>query len=1713
MSETIPTLTTFTAGDIVISVVGGADAAQTGVNADNAASPITLEEIDPETGAIIGEMVLPQDSTTLANGTVENPISGEYGSSSEGSLELSGNGQSLVIAGYGVNATTFNEGGIPVYGTAALAQSTSVEGGEYTAVARVVADISYNGTIDTSTALYDVFNGQNPRSVATVNGTVFYLSGQGVKGSTNQGVFVAQDGASLATAIDTATDTRTVEIYDGSLYVSVDSTQGPTDGIESYGTLPSGAATFSLLAGMGKVTLTAAQVNSVNAADVGQVVNLSPENYFFANATTLYIADGGDPKEGGVGDGGLQKWTLNPTTGVWTLDYTLSDGLNLVNNSSASGTSGLIGLTATLNANGTVTFFATTEPLTDLGQTALVTITDVVANTIVPTGETFTVLDTAATDTNVRGVAEAPSAPTDIVIASGQTTSAGTDVTNGSTLAVQAGGTALAVVVSSGGQLYISAGGTDVSSLIVAGGTEIDAGNASGDLIYGSQAVSGTGALASNEIIEYGGAVTVAPGGTITQTTILTGGVLTLSGGGADNIVIEGGSVDITAAGASLVGSLVFSGAGEIVEMVANGTGGVGAVISGFGGSDAIDMTFIGAGAMLASSVSGGNTDITVTSGGVTEQFVFSGQYEPASFELVPDGGAGTALVISAATLTGAETVSAGFVAADVAVSTGGKVTVSAGGSLISASVAAGGSATVSGIDTGSVIQGGGTEYVFGFATGDTISGTQVVSSSGALIGSVASEIVANGGTLDLFIKGASASNVFVESGGALFISGNADVVNAVLSGGTIVAESGKAELTGSLVFDGAGTIVYDSYVSATGSSGDQAVISGFGLGDVISLTVGAIGTGATLLASSTAGGNTIETISGTGGEEFFTFAGTGYAANYFELLSGPSGAILAVSGYTPPGANTTTITSGNSAPSDYVVDGGYTLDVLAGGTAAGVTVLAGGTANFAGIDSNLVESAGGTVNVTGIETTATILNGGTETMNGTATGDLIFGVQMVTLGTAILTSETVFNGGAIDLFIKGAVANDTTIETGGAMYISGNATAANTYLDGGTLVLESPKVVLDGGIEFQGAGLIDQTDVGSGGYGLLGSISGFGIGDTIILDGLAAYVDPGIGLVVSGGTIDTTIAFTGDLGAGDFNITNNGSFTTITGALDIVEAGQTVSSPTLSGETYVFESGATVTGNISFSGTGNTLELIDDAAQTDAFDANTIENFAPGDTIDLGALSYVNGSMSADYDSMTGLLTISNGTVVETLQLGNFATSLAADFVLTQDAGTGTDITLPETFGGGSALQTVSAGVDLQVSAGQTITSPTVAGTLDLAAGASISGSIDLTGGGVLVIEGGTAVPNEIFGFAPGETIELAGIAYNSADYVTIGSANELTIVTEGDGNFTFNVNGVFVGETGFSLNGDLGLTTNDVTCFAAGTRILTAGGRLVPVEALAAGDRIELYDGTAAPITWIGRRAIEPDRHPRPASVRPVLIEAGALGNGLPWRDLLVSPDHALYLAGHLIPAKTLLNGFTVRQAPLPRVTYYHIELPAHGVLFAEGVPAESYLDTGNRACFETGGGAMSLHPEFAQARREQTGCAPFAEAGPAVESVRAKMLERAGIETSDDPDLRIRMERGRAVIESRSAIPGEISADPRDRRRLGVKIAALTIGGEMIALDHPALTEGWHDLEPDGRWTDGKAVIPESLLRASAKIDIRVAATLRYPVRIDRARVRQG
>jgi hypothetical protein len=185
---------------------------------------------------------------------------------------------------------------------------------------------------------------------------------------------------------------------------------------------------------------------------------------------------------------------------------------------------------------------------------------------------------------------------------------------------------------------------------------------------------------------------------------------------------------------------------------------------------------------------------------------------------------------------------------------------------------------------------------------------------------------------------------------------------------------------------------------------------------------------------------------------------------------------------------------------------------------------------------------------------------------------------------------------------------------------------------------------------------------------------------------------------------------------------------------------------------------------------------------------------------------------------------------------------------------------------------------------------------------------------------------------------------------------------------------------------------------CFAAGTRILTTRGE-VPVEELAIGDLVIMPDGEEQPIVWIGIRQVENIKaFRRPEAVRPIIFQAGALADNMPARELALSPDHALYLDGVLVPAKELVNWNSIHQDHrVDRITYYHIELPRHGIVFAESTPTESYLDTGHRGAFDNDDSILVDHPSAMQLRRDTEACAPLCYAGPKLEAIRARIAAR--------------------------------------------------------------------------------------------------------------------
>jgi hypothetical protein len=255
-------------------------------------------------------------------------------------------------------------------------------------------------------------------------------------------------------------------------------------------------------------------------------------------------------------------------------------------------------------------------------------------------------------------------------------------------------------------------------------------------------------------------------------------------------------------------------------------------------------------------------------------------------------------------------------------------------------------------------------------------------------------------------------------------------------------------------------------------------------------------------------------------------------------------------------------------------------------------------------------------------------------------------------------------------------------------------------------------------------------------------------------------------------------------------------------------------------------------------------------------------------------------------------------------------------------------------------------------------------------------------------------------------QTFENGDVLSSIGDYrgTTVINGETFVIVQTGGGNLLY-------GEVSDPVNfgfpssfPESQISTDPFTvCFAAGTLILTDRGE-VAVEALRAGD-VAITEGLQgprrAPVLWIGRRRIVLAGHSQAAALAPVRIRAGALGEGLPRRDLLVSPDHCLLIGGRLVPARLLVNGTTVvAETLLAEVTYFHVELEHHDALIAEGVPAESWLDCGNRGWFANAPVPL-LHVAGTPDRYATTAatpCAPVLHGGAELAAIRDAIAARA-------------------------------------------------------------------------------------------------------------------
>ncbi len=739
------------------------------------------------------------------------------------------------------------------------------------------------------------------------------------------------------------------------------------------------------------------------------------------------------------------------------------------------------------------------------------------------------------------------------------------------------------------------------------------------------------------------------------------------------------------------------------------------------------------------------------------------------------------------------------------------------------------------------------------------------------------------------------------------------------------------------------------------------------------------------------------------------------------QLLSDPNiapdGTIsaLTVSG---PGTMeaTGTVTINNleaGAGSTVLLDGGMiatdpvTIDAQGNITGSG-TLTGVGTVN------GTITPQGGTLVITGSDIELGVTPGANAHILVTGSGNALDTLgSPLSLGVAGSGSLVVENAGTFSS--TGGTAAAGGLALGTATGGSGNVTVTGT---GSVLDNAGPLVIGGSGIETGGTpqpGGLGALFVTAGGLvstSLTGGVTGpaADIAADPGSDGSSATVTgPNSTWSISGSLV------VGDLAAGSLAITAGGSVSatdltlgnTTSGVGDLSVSG-TASLLSLSTQFLV---GAAGIGDVAISN-GATIAAASGTIGLDAGASGVVDIEGPNSTL----------SLSGDLDigeAGTGVLIMGVGNTTLSVA-GNL--NIGASGQLTQFGGVidPANLTNHGTVGGAGTLDVTDTLTNDGVYYAQS-------GTYEMNVGVLINGTgtLAVDDGGDLVVNAGSVADTEqvsfnndtvaavltigtlgTFGgvldtFGTLDSIVLAGTTVGSDAYAAgVGGSDGALTLYAGAGQ-SGGVLGTLAVSAGITA-GDLAAlevvsngTIGDPPCFAAGTRIAAERGE-VAVEALRPGDRVRvLGDEGWVPVVWVGRRHVVCRRHPRPRSVWPVRVAAGAFGPGRPGRDVFLSPDHALFLEGVLIPVKHLIDEAAIVQVACEEVTYYHVELPRHAVLLAEGLAAESYLEAGDRANFANGGGVVALYADFATLRWEAQGCAPLVVTGREVEAARRSVV----------------------------------------------------------------------------------------------------------------------
>ena len=411
------------------------------------------------------------------------------------------------------------------------------------------------------------------------------------------------------------------------------------------------------------------------------------------------------------------------------------------------------------------------------------------------------------------------------------------------------------------------------------------------------------------------------------------------------------------------------------------------------------------------------------------------------------------------------------------------------------------------------------------------------------------------------------------------------------------------------------------------------------------------------------------------------------------------------------------------------------------------------------------------------------------------------------------------------------------------------------------------------------------------------------------------------------------------------------------------------------------FDSSVTV---LAYDADGNAVPVdLTDASRINLSDTDAI----PGDdtaTSNGGGGSPSSGSFSTLVSiagPISNLVIIHNnqGGADSDVHITDIYFSAEPDFNDDLDGGTGNDTIFGEL---GADVITGGAGNDL-IDGG--------VGADDLSGEADRDTFVNITAGDR--VDGGEAFTND-----PGDdfdTLDLRGSAQNenpngSLQVVFDPSNSENGVVTY------FDEDGQATGTVEF-FN-----IENVIPCFTPGTRIATPMGERL-VETLEAGDRVITRDNGIQEIRWTGQRRLVGSEIP--AHLRPVRIVKGALGNGLPERDMLVSPNHRVLVSNDrtalyfdesevLVAAKHLVGRAGIETVEVTEVTYIHFMFDHHEVVLSDGAWTESF-QPGDQSLEGIGAAQRAEIFELFPELETQTGIAAYQAARRSLKRHEALLL----------------------------------------------------------------------------------------------------------------------